>query len=679
MECKKNNFLNELLSLQQDGREAISAPTNWTKKPLLEVSTEVDEIIKELGKNIIKGSNENSIARWHFFIGSPGNGKSAAMGKLCRFLIEYKGCRILDEKNNCLINDLQAEDVPYALDVYEGNNKFASVRIVQDASVVPNPFAPDVDPARELISTLKYAWNKGISLIICTNRGVLEKAYGDNHIKRDVNKTSWFSILKEIIKNEQSINEKENIKRQFEEKRTVFKTVNITYNYLDGRSLLVGRDIFARLLKIATKQDSWEICRNCLLIDMCPFKANRDWLADDVASRNFLSILQRVEAFSGQVIVFREALALVSLFLSGCPRDYNESHPCEWVKEKVDKNDFFSLAMRRIYMSLFASSSPYGFETSDFLRKKQVEALKKLRAAIRNEEIKKIMDNVLDSFHPSTDVGVKRLLGEEGFLSQIDPWRESLTTEFYEKWDGDFSAIQKNDCHLLTKIEVKCLQFWEILEEVIESESDYTVFESHWALRRWSSNFLLHLGALFEGMTSWSNELDRFLELIEIVLRAPSKLGMEDKKKILELNDNLRDLLNTRVENDEDSGKVQLSENVFLSGEWVKNNLKPSTILKKKSGSLALAIQFGDNKKKGGEQATLGAPMFIWLCRRVNSNLDQHCFPPEILTGAVDARIRAASKGKYAFEKGDVELTIDTGKNEIFKLLRIDDEVEVTT
>lgn len=83
----RNNFLVELLALQQDGKQAISSPSNWiNQKPLLEVPTKLDEIIEELGNAILSKKGNNTIARWHFFIGSPGNGKSAAVGKLCRFL-----------------------------------------------------------------------------------------------------------------------------------------------------------------------------------------------------------------------------------------------------------------------------------------------------------------------------------------------------------------------------------------------------------------------------------------------------------------------------------------------------------------------------------------------------------------------------------------------------------------
>ena len=91
-------MLLELLALQQDGRQAISAPSNWTtQSPLLDVQTDVDKIVDDLSDAILERNGENRTARWHFFIGSPGNGKSAAMGKLCQRLLDGNVCRVLDE------------------------------------------------------------------------------------------------------------------------------------------------------------------------------------------------------------------------------------------------------------------------------------------------------------------------------------------------------------------------------------------------------------------------------------------------------------------------------------------------------------------------------------------------------------------------------------------------------
>ena len=146
----QNDFLLELLALQQDGRHAISAPTNWTHDPLLDIRTEVDAIVDELQGATLVGGNGTDTARWHFFIGSPGNGKSAAMGKLCRRFISSYECQVQDEDGVALA-DLEPAAIPYAINVYEDGNKFATAQIVQDASVVRNPFSPNVDPATELL------------------------------------------------------------------------------------------------------------------------------------------------------------------------------------------------------------------------------------------------------------------------------------------------------------------------------------------------------------------------------------------------------------------------------------------------------------------------------------------------------------------------------------------------
>ena len=368
----RNDFLLSLLALQQDGKFAISAPTNWTThEPLLEAATEVDTIIEELRDSILLGDNGNETARWHFFIGSPGNGKSAAMGKLCRQLMR-KACQVRDE-SDVSIADLEPTAIPYAINVYEGDNRFASAQIVQDASVVRNPFSADVDPAKELLGTLKHAWEKGISLVVCTNRGVLEKAHRDNHMDPAVNSTPWFKVVAAIVLTSNSLAGEMDGTREFDGRKPVFRRVKVRYSHLDNRSLLLGRATFKHLVQKAVAESNWACCASCSVQNMCPFKANRDWLVADSARRQVLQLLTRAEVLSGQIIVFREALAIISLVLAGCPRDYDSMHPCDWVRARAADNDIFSLATRRLYMSLFASYCPYGLEAVDDLRKRQLD------------------------------------------------------------------------------------------------------------------------------------------------------------------------------------------------------------------------------------------------------------------------------------------------------------------
>jgi len=669
-----NSFLVDLLSLQQDGKQAISAPTNWIQEPLLEVKTEVDEIVEELLEAMLVGSEGNKTARWHFFIGSPGNGKSAAMGKLCRQLMFLKECRVCDE-NNVTIDDLPSTVIPYAINVYENNNKYSSAQIVQDASVVRNPFSSDIDPATELVETLNYAWDKGISLIICTNRGVLEKAHRDNHTKKETNSKPWFKILSAIVLANTSL--KSTIEKPFDfnGKKTVFSRVLVGFSHLDNRSLLMDRDTFNKLLSIATSPDHWELCNSCSAADMCPFKANCSWLLNEEARAGFLKILTRAEVMSGQVIVFREALAIISLILAGCPRDYGERHPCEWVQETRANNDIYSLAVRRIYMCLFASYSPHGLEYEDILRRKQLNALRWLFEVMdeENTQARGAIECVIKPNPPSTDVGVKRILGAQGILANLDPCMEGLPSEFYQRWDSDYEAVIDSAGDLFTEIELTCLLVWKELEECLELASEYSGSEAHWALRRWSSNFLLHFGALFEGLSAWSEELDDFAGLLELIRTAPENRSSEQKRSIRKLNILIENLLNTVAGNQEESS-VQLSEAVTLSGLWVRNKLKPKTIANEESGSVSLAVEF-----EGGERAKFAAPMYLWLTRRAGGKLDPRCFPQELLTGAIDARVRAASKGKYAFENDEVELVIRLDNDELFRLIRVEGgEVDVS-
>jgi len=669
----RNDFLVSLLALQQDGRFAISAPTNWTThEPLLEVATEVDRIIEELRDSILLGNNSNETARWHFFIGSPGNGKSAAMGKLCRQLMRM-GCQVRDEKGDS-IADLDPAAIPYALNVYEGSNRFASAQIVQDASVVRNPFSPNVDPASELLRTLKHAWEKGISLVVCTNRGVLEKAHRDNHMDRAVNSTPWFKIVAAIVSTSTAIRgELDNI-REFDGRRPVFRKLKVGYSHLDNQSLLLGRVTFERLVEKAVVESNWACCASCSVQGMCPFKANRDWLADETARQKVLLLLTRAEVLSGQIIVFREALAIISLVLAGCPRDYDDTHPCDWVRAKLACNDIFALACRRLYMSLFASYCPYGLETIHDLRRQQLDAFRRLREAISesNLEAGAALGQVVEGHPPSTDVGVTRLLGENGILASLDPCREALPAEFYDRWDTDFDAVPTDKAPYFTDLERRCLSTWKEMEEALELVADYSVSEGHWALRRWSSNFLLHLGGLLEGRSTWAEELDKFGVLLGLLAKPPQERTTEERRTIRQLDERLEDLLSAVV-GEQDSKMVPLSEAVTLAGRWVREKLRPRTVSSEASGSVSLAIQF-----EGEERAVFAAPMYLWLSRKVEGRLDARCFPQELLAGVADARARAAAKGKYAFQDNDVELLIDTGAGELFKLVRFDGDVDVT-
>jgi hypothetical protein len=115
----------------------------------------------------------------------------------------------------------------------------------------------------------------------------------------------------------------------------------------------------------------------------------------------------------------------------------------------------------------------------------------------------------------------------------------------------------------------------------------------------------------------------------------------------------VRDELLNPISTEDGQPTIQLSESVVLAGNWVRDHLKPKAVPAEASGSACLTIQF--DKK---EQSTLGAPMFLWLSRRAKKNLDPSCFPLDLLSGITDARVRAASRGQYAFYDGEITLQI---------------------
>lgn len=675
----KNDFLLNLLDLQQDGKYAISAPSNWTYEPLLEVPTELDNIIENLRVSILRGT-ANDTACWHFFIGSPGNGKSAAIGKLCRGLMRKNNCYLYDE-NGTDITTLGPTSIPYAIDVREGENKYATVKIVQDASVVRNPFSPEVNPARDLLETLEEAWEKGISLVVCTNRGILEKLYRDNHTNGRINRQPWFKIVKALVNAtlpSGKIGQGCKFIGSGGSRKTIFSNLEISYTHLDNHSLLRGEDTFNHLVQNATKEIRWSCCISCFAINMCPFKANRDWLLDLEARERVIQLLRRAEVQSGQVIVFREALALISLILAGCPKDYNKLHPCEWVHSMVTEGDIFSLASRRIYMTLFAPNSPRGLDSVDTLRKKQLAAFRELKNAIQtcHSQTQEAIKHVVDDDAPSMDVGLTRLLGENETLAKLDPWREDLPEDFYERWDTDYEALPVDFPPYITDIERSCIATWKELEEVLEQFTTHKVSGMYWALRRWSSNFLLHLGALKEGYSAWSKEIDDFASLLELMDKPASERSVEDRRRIREIESNLEKILNISSSSTGEK-TVKLSENVILSGQWVADKLKPTASSTEASGSVSIVVKF-KGAQRGGERAMLAAPMYIWLMRRSEGNLEDRCFPQDLLVGISDARVRAASKGEYAFADNDVELLVIDGTGNSFKLTRFDGEVDVT-
>ena len=670
----RNKFLTELLSLQQDGKQAISAPTNWTStRPLLEVETELDAITADL-RDACLLAEANRVARWHFFIGSPGNGKSAAVGQLVRTLIDEKDCRIVDDEGTD-IGKLDNTSVPYSLNVYEPGREFASVRIVQDASVVRNPYAADVDPSRDLLDTLRDAWADGVSLVVCTNRGVLEKAYRDTYLDPAFRQLAWHqAILKKLAERDDGTGLGTATLR-FESRRPVFESVVADSTFLDKRSLILQqRDILDRLILRAVEPANWAACTGCDVAGMCPFRANRDWLADPHARRNVILTLRRAEILSSQVIVFREALAIISFLLAGCARDYKDVDPCGWVRRLAGRGDIFGLASRRVHMCLYATSSPRGLDSSEEIRARQLDALRLLRdkLAEAKDPSARHLTTLLDDAAPSSDVGVLRLLGKAGVFSRLDAINGPLPGTFSDDWDGNYERIGKLPSPLATDLDRECLAAWSAFEAFAENMPSHAAEGIHWSIRRWSSQFTLHLGALADGLALDGAEIDDFSDLLELLWKDKASRTIEERARLNELTQQVARLLNRGEMPEANGTTVSVAENAAVSGQWIETEMRPNIVASGASGSLTVAVAFGN----APGQTTLAAPMYLWLRQRARGTMDARCIPADLLSDAMDAKSRAVGKSRYAFEPNNVSLRV-TGAEATFKISRFDGDVAI--
>jgi hypothetical protein len=640
MPLNENSFLTSLIAIQQDGQGAISAPVNWLSKPLLEVKTELNQVVEDLAANALYKGGLNTLGRWHFFIGSPGNGKSAAAGVLARSLAANH-CQIVMEDGTSL-SDLTHNQIPYRLNVIEEGNRFSTLWIAQDASVLPDPYVRNPDPAISLSTLLQDAAARGVSLVVCTNRGVLEKVFANGHLDPTVNKQIWFKAVNAAL------HDREKLELSVPDvgQKRVFEKISVSSTPLDQRSLLLKRDIFRRAITRAVADENWVPCTTCEARLRCPYFQNRLWLQNEALLGNFISVLQRAEVLSGRVIVFREALALLSLILAGCPHEYADLSPCRWVHGRQKAGDWFSLLSRRIYASLFFPYSPLGLETGPNSRREQLDNLLKL-TDIKNlsAEARIAVGHVVNDVSPalSSDVGVERLVGRNGIMREVDPFNDVLTQAFHDAWNEDSNVFLGN-AFWISDLERECGAIWESAREGLgnSGESAYDIYRS---LARWITAFTYRASALVANQITFGDELTDLVQIMSL-----ENIGTEASvRQIEQLEKLIAEMLNPEGEG------TRLSTFGCLGGDWAKVALRPYLDVDPNSESISLLIQFGKN----GEPIPFNSMAFVWLKRRLERGMVTVSFPEAFLQTARDALERASSESKYFTNDSDIEIVIE--------------------
>jgi hypothetical protein len=527
--------------------------------------------------------------------------------------------------------------------VIEPGQNYSTAFIAQDASVVPDPFADNANPAVALVELLQQAAEKGISLIVCTNRGVLERAFASHYLDRNCSGKLWFDAIRSAVLG------KEGFTRDFDGGgRKAFKSVAFSYTTLDRRSLLVGRGTFEKLVERAVDAQHWTACDSCQSQERCPFFQNRCWLAQPESRETFVRVIRHGELLSGQVVVFREALALLSLVLAGCPHDYAAESPCKWVHSRVADSKWFSLLSRRVYMTLFSAFSPYGLEPFDDDRAEQQNALRGLAAALvgpRATTCRQSLDEVIaNSPSISTDVGIERLVGSRGIFRTMGYESDVQPREFYNKWDDAGSTMLEGASGPFSALERECADVWALLRDTAEASSDVSASSYRW-LARWITSHTHRAGALLDGSLTFASEIDDLFKILSVG-NVPDDAGL---MLIEQIESDLWRMLHSSGEG------TQISTFARLKGEWVRSKLQPTIDRPEghESQSIVLTLKFGDHT-----QIPLSALAFAWLKRCSTREMSAASFPLEYLETASQALVKAASESKYYTQNSNVELVV---------------------
>jgi hypothetical protein len=655
-EYQENGFLLRLLNLQQDGSGAISAPSNWSEPPLLEIETELDILVESMSPRLLSNHGSRKTGLWWFLVGSPGNGKSALVGKLVRKLQSEDHAEFRTEKDNSgnlglLLSQIDKATIPYKIEMYEEALKYSSTWLTQDASVVSNPYSEIADPAHELIQLLKDAADKGVSLVICANRGVLEKAYEISERTHENTGKPWFVALNAARENAS----KDEIKVNDGSKKTVFNAVDVTVSSLDDRSLLAG-ETFDRLVAKAVASDNWSICEDCLASKCCPFKLNKDWLSTNVEL--FRQKLRVIELYSGQIIVFREMIALLSFVLAGCTRDYETLSACRWVEHKQKSNHYFALLSRRIYLSLFSSYTNVALESNDQDYRAQLSSITDLLStSALNAETLKAIDNLHDP--ASTDVGLARLLSADGGFAELDPIKELQGKELEQRWDVEPTSLCETDNEFITELEKKCFLIWHDLEVALDNYGDKAVPTYRW-LRRWFTQVTYRLGFFSEGKLLFEDEVKKYDSILD-----NNEDSREQSIHLREVADSLTQMLAISKEG------IEIGPFVSISGNWVIANLF-AEIDEDTEKMDSISVHVGKTKFE------MSAKVYAWLTRKIDSGLVREAFPEDVLKIAEDIRQTAATESGYAFAERDIELKIvKPGNNQEVTLRRLKNHLQL--
>jgi len=647
----QNELLKQLLQFQPSGNRSISQPANWLDDPDIHIPTWLDKYVNIITDGVRESSKEESEKKgvWVFLIGSPGGGKSSLCGQVIRKLNSDHSFR---DGNRDDLDLTVLTELPYVIEIVANANKdkFASARFIQDASVAKEAYSENSDPVQDLIQELSNAFEKGISLIACTNRGIIEQLI--DRCNGDNNHRGWYKQFKSCFqeRGESSFNIK------FDSSKSVCDSVDSHVVFLDNVSLLEfdatqNSCVAGDLVNTIVHSDGWEICNTCECRKICPFKANRDWLMDGERLDSFLLLLGRAEILSSQSIVFRELLSFVSLLFAGCSIDYGEGeHPCEWVHEHCD--NWLPLFARRIYMVMFGAHAPTGLDDNQNVSNAQRMTFGRIKDidTVKPEE-RAVLELLSRSEPPvSTDVGVERLLGKNGIITRSGPTYSRIPKEFAERWDHLVNA-RSNSANFQCDIEDK---LFELIETVTRtySENASQATDEILLFTRWAANVGLKIGALQDGFSKDGIAIDGFGKNLKKL-----KGGTLKGKEKVNFMETITNLLKENQDN------VAVSNYLALAIDKKDDNLELK-FQKNQSGFLNVGLEVS------GQDFLLNGEQYHWLTQ-IKGGLITQSLPHAVVDALTQLKNRILTARNYGTAK-KIELIIYDSKKEESCRIKVD-------
>ncbi len=542
-----NPFTASLLNYSADRDDSIGRPERWGRPPPLMVDesqlhVEMDALADELWAG-------PSVPIWYFLIGGPGNGKSEAVGALIRKLNVLRG------GGRSLIDDATTSGsgrVRYAYHCKPKPN--VSIVLVQDISV---PKAPGSLPEDDILDELLGCLADGSNVVVCANRGMLLRAI------RRARANSKFHLLVEDL---ESIDQRSQEAAPAQGSKWLSRNGNpcpeLRVWPLDHESVMFGPDtdngwlhsessLLDQIIIKATSEARWEnaACTVCTVRSLCPMFNDAVWLREPMRRRSFLRFLRHSEVLSGQRMVLREALGIVSMVLVGAPSDFVDAdqarHPCEWVHDRALRDrqtpnglgGLLELLAHRIYMDLFGRQAPagltmepHGAAPDDWI----LAALERSGSDVAGHAVAQAR-SVDDRF--AKQAGPPRIASVDSIVQSLDPasdcsWCVAGGVDVDGTIQSLASAASSHQCGL----EEELFAEYERISASIKALKPHAdVSAALAALVRWVSGYYLRIVGSAVGDHALSRVLDDYL-----VLLATPNASLESTNREKRLSDLLR-------------------------------------------------------------------------------------------------------------------------------------------